>query len=82
MAVLQVVTVLPGFDAWLPTAFTSLIVVSLVSVVALIAADPAVFVDKRFGTGVDFNYASWQGKVFLGLIVLVVAASIALPLLI
>ncbi|WP_374707625.1 hypothetical protein [Corynebacterium sp. zg254] len=38
--------------------------------------------DKRFGAGVDFNYASRQGTVFLGLIVLVVAASIALPLLI
>ncbi|KAB3523082.1 hypothetical protein GC425_02930 [Corynebacterium sp. zg254] len=40
VAVLQVATVLPGFDAWLPAAFTSLIAVSLVSVVALIAAEP------------------------------------------
>ena len=27
--------------------------------------DPAVLVEKRFGVGVDFNYARWQAKVFL-----------------
>lgn len=43
--------------------------------------DPAVLVDKRFGIGMDFNYASWQAKVFLALIALVCVASVLLPLL-
>ena len=43
--------------------------------------DPAVLVDKRFGVGVDFNYAHWQGKAFLAFIALVLLASILLPFL-
>lgn len=43
--------------------------------------DPAVMVDKRFGVGVDFNYAHWQGKAFLAFIALVLLASILLPFL-
>ncbi|WP_298075644.1 DUF5808 domain-containing protein [uncultured Corynebacterium sp.] len=43
--------------------------------------DPAVMVDKRFGVGVDFNYAHWQGKAFLAFIALVLLASISLPFL-
>ena len=43
--------------------------------------DPAVMVDKRVGVGVDFNYAHWQGKVFLAFVVLVLIGSILLPFL-
>lgn len=43
--------------------------------------DPAVLVDKRVGVGVDFNYAHWQGKVFLAFVVLVLIGSILLPFL-
>ena len=43
--------------------------------------DPAVMVDKRFGVGMDFNYAHWQGKAFLAFIALVLLASISLPFL-
>lgn len=39
--------------------------------------DPAVMVEKRFGVGVDFNYAHWQGKAFL----VVVALLVVVPLL-
>lgn len=41
--------------------------------------DPAVLVDKRFGTGMSFNYARWQAKVFFGLVVLILVGSLALP---
>lgn len=43
--------------------------------------DPAVMVDKRFGVGMDFNYATWQAKAFMVFVALVVVGSIALPLL-
>ena len=42
--------------------------------------DPAVLVDKRFGTGVSFNYARWQAKAILSLSVLILVGSVALPL--
>ena len=38
-------------------------------------------VDKRFGVGMVFNYAHWQGKAFLAFIALVLLASISLPFL-
>ncbi|MDK8836590.1 DUF5808 domain-containing protein [Corynebacterium sp. MSK071] len=41
--------------------------------------DPAVLVDKRFGTGMSFNYARWQAKVFLSLVALILVGSLALP---
>ena len=41
--------------------------------------DPAVLVEKRYGTGVDFNYATWQGKTFLTVIITVLAFAIAAP---
>ena len=41
--------------------------------------DPAVLVDKRFGTGMSFNYARWQAKVFLSLVVIILVGSLALP---
>ena len=34
------------------------------------AQDPAILVDKRFGIGIDFNYAHWHGKSLLALTVL------------
>lgn len=43
--------------------------------------DPAVLVDKRFGTGVSLNFARWQAKAFLVITLLVLVGSIALPLL-
>ena len=43
--------------------------------------DPAVMVDKRFGVGMDFNYATWQAKAFMAFVALVLIGSIALPLL-
>ncbi|MDO5033113.1 DUF1648 domain-containing protein [Corynebacterium sp.] len=42
--------------------------------------DPAVLVDKRFGAGIDFNYATWQAKAFLGGIAAFIIACIALPI--
>lgn len=44
--------------------------------------DPAVLVEKRFGVGVDFNYACWQAKAFLAAIAVLIIGSIALPLLV
>lgn len=41
--------------------------------------DPAVLVDKRFGTGMSFNYARWQAKVFFSLVILILVGSLALP---
>ena len=41
--------------------------------------DPAVLVDKRFGTGMSFNFARWQAKVFFGLVILILVGSLALP---
>ena len=41
--------------------------------------DPAVLVDKRFGTGMSLNYARWQAKVFLSLVILILVGSLALP---
>ncbi|CQD15846.1 conserved membrane hypothetical protein [Corynebacterium striatum] len=43
--------------------------------------DPAVMVDKRFGAGMDFNYARWQAKVFMAVILLLLIGSVALPIL-
>ena len=43
--------------------------------------DPAVLVDKRFGTGMSFNYARWQAKVFFSLVILILVGSLALPVL-
>ncbi|MGV0430069.1 DUF5808 domain-containing protein [Corynebacterium tuberculostearicum] len=43
--------------------------------------DPAVLVDKRFGTGMSFNFARWQAKAFLIITLLVLVGSIALPFL-
>lgn len=43
--------------------------------------DPAVLVDKRLGVGVSFNYATWQAKVFLAVIAVIIIGSIAFPLL-
>ena len=43
--------------------------------------DPAVMVEKRFGFGVDFNYAHWQGKVFIAVMLLVLVGCVALPVL-
>ena len=43
--------------------------------------DPAVLVEKRAGVGMDFNYGTWQGKAFLAFVVLVLLASVLLPLL-
>lgn len=42
--------------------------------------DPAVLVEKRFGVGMDFNYASWQAKAFLAAMVLIVLGSIFVPM--
>ncbi|MEX3564040.1 DUF5808 domain-containing protein [Corynebacterium phoceense] len=44
--------------------------------------DPAVLVEKRFGVGIDFNYARWQAKAFLAAIAVLIIGSIALPLLV
>jgi len=41
--------------------------------------DPAVLVDKRFGTGMSFNYTRWQAKIFFGLVILILVGSLALP---
>jgi hypothetical protein len=41
--------------------------------------DPAVLVEKRYGTGVDFNYATWQGKAFLTVIIAVLIFAVAAP---
>ena len=43
--------------------------------------DPAVMVEKRFGVGMDFNYAHWQGKAFIAFIALVLVGCVALPVL-
>lgn len=40
--------------------------------------DPAVLVEKRFGAGVDFNYARWQGKVFVAVMLAILVGSLAL----
>lgn len=40
--------------------------------------DPAVLVEKRFGAGVDFNYAHWQGKVFMAVIIAILIGSFSL----
>ena len=41
--------------------------------------DPAVLVDKRFGTGMSFNYARWQAKAFLVITFVILVGSLALP---
>ncbi len=41
--------------------------------------DPAVLVDKRFGVGVTFNFATWQAKAFMAFILLVTVVLCALP---
>lgn len=43
--------------------------------------DPAVMVEKRFGVGMDFNYAHWQAKAFLAFVLLILVGSLALPFL-
>lgn len=42
--------------------------------------DPAVFVSKRFGTGISFNYARWQAKVAVVATLLLVAGLLALAI--
>ena len=42
--------------------------------------DPAVWVAKRYGVGMDFNYARWQGKAFITVVVLILCGVIALPI--
>ncbi|HIW96229.1 MAG TPA: DUF1648 domain-containing protein [Candidatus Corynebacterium gallistercoris] len=42
------------------------------------ADDPAIVVEKRFGMGIDFNYAHWQGKVFLAVAVGILPAVLLL----
>ena len=37
--------------------------------------DPAVMVEKRFGVGMDFNYATWQGKMFILAILMILIGS-------
>ncbi|WP_462399289.1 DUF5808 domain-containing protein [Corynebacterium falsenii] len=41
--------------------------------------DPTVLVEKRFGVGMDFNYATWQGKTFVAVILAVIIMCVALP---
>lgn len=41
--------------------------------------DPAVLVERRLGVGISFNYATWQAKVFLVVMALIIIGSIALP---
>lgn len=41
--------------------------------------DPAVLVEKRAGVGMDFNYATWQGKAFLACMLAVIIGCVALP---
>ncbi|AZA09695.1 DUF5808 domain-containing protein [Corynebacterium pseudopelargi] len=43
--------------------------------------DPRVTVERRFGIGIDFNYARWQGKLFAAIIFGTVVACVALPFL-
>lgn len=43
--------------------------------------DPAVTVEKRYGVGVDFNYAHWQAKVFMVVVGLLVIVPLALAFL-
>lgn len=43
--------------------------------------DPAVMVEKRFGFGMDFNYAHWQGKAFITAMLLMLVGCVALPVL-
>lgn len=43
--------------------------------------DPAVMVEKRFGVGMDFNYAHWQGKAFITAMLLMLVGCVALPVL-
>lgn len=41
--------------------------------------DPAVFVDKRDGVGVDLNYARWQAKAYLGGLLALIAGLTFVP---
>ena len=41
--------------------------------------DPAVLVDKRFGTGMSFNFARWQAKAFLAIMLVILVGAITLP---
>lgn len=45
-------------------------------------ADPSVIVEKRYGIGIDFNYATWQGKTFAAFVLVTLAACLALPFII
>lgn len=45
-------------------------------------ADPSVIVEKRYGIGIDFNYATWQGKAFAAFVLVTLAACLALPFII
>ncbi|WBT10002.1 hypothetical protein PAB09_04625 [Corynebacterium sp. SCR221107] len=38
-------------------------------------------VEKRFGVGVNFNYATWQGKTFVAVVLVATATCLALPFL-
>lgn len=120
---LQVVSVVPGLEHFMPWVLPIVLVSSLGGAVAMLVAsiivvrridqamleagiggatadgtpdnddhlykwglfyynpdDPAVLVDKRFGVGLDFNYARWQAKVaVIGLVLItVVPLTIAL----
>nr|WP_120492133.1 DUF5808 domain-containing protein [Corynebacterium lactis] len=44
-------------------------------------SDPAVLVEKRFGVGMDFNYATWQGKAFIVAVLATLVICVALPFL-
>lgn len=41
--------------------------------------DPTVLVEKRYGVGVDFNYATWQGKTFVVVVLAIIIGCSALP---
>lgn len=43
--------------------------------------DPRVMVEKRHGLGMDFNYATWQSKVFLLVVALILLGTIGLAFL-
>ncbi|GGG78858.1 DUF1648 domain-containing protein [Corynebacterium pelargi] len=43
--------------------------------------DQRVIVERRYGIGIDFNYARWQGKLFAAIIFGTVVACVALPFL-
>lgn len=122
LSLTQIVTVVPGLEAWITPVFVATLVLSLGGIFPLLGLvlraqgqvddllrgvtlpddakespdndqhykwgmfyynpnDPAVLVEKRAGVGVDFNYATWQGKAFVAFTLVVLVACLALPLL-